>query len=296
MRNELEARIASMNDLSGVLAAMRALAVIRMQEARQALAGIRRYAQIVAHGLGQASLLLGNPAIFQRGEPGRILVAFLAEHGFVGGFNQRLLDELDAARRPGDILFLVGAHGTAQALERAMPPAWNIAMATRVPGALETARTVAAELYRRVAAGDAGHILLVHGQYQPSGLPRTLRRSVLPLELEPFRAAPNALAPLHHLPPALLLERFATAYIFAQLAEAAIEALASENAARFFAMEAAHDNVAGKLAQLRQQARQERQEDITSELLEIVGGTLAADAAAGAGSSGWAGGNPPYLR
>lgn len=276
MLAELEDRISSMSDLGGIFAAMRALAVIRMQEARQALAGIRRYADIVARGLGQASQLMGNPTVFQRGDPCRILVVFLAEHGFVGGFNERLLDELRTVRQAQDMVFMIGTRGAAQAQERAMTSVWDAAMATHVQGALETASTVAAELYRRVAAGSAGRITLLYGQSQQAGLPRTALKSVLPLELSRFHGETNAPPPLHHLEPALLLERLATAYIFAQLAEAAIEALASENAARFYAMEAAHDNVTKKLALLQQQARQERQEDITNELLEIGGGVLAA--------------------
>ena len=40
-------------------------------------------------------------------------------------------------------------------------------------------------------------------------------------------------------------------YVFALLTEAAVESLASENAARFAAMESAHDNVSKKLAGLR---------------------------------------------
>jgi F-type H+-transporting ATPase subunit gamma len=59
------------------------------------------------------------------------------------------------------------------------------------------------------------------------------------------------------------------------LTEAAVEALAAENAARFAAMDAAHDNVSKKLEQLRQDARQARQDEITTELLDLVTGAEA---------------------
>ena len=55
----------------------------------------------------------------------------------------------------------------------------------------------------------------------------------------------------------------------------AVESLASESAARFAAMEAAHGNVSGKLDQLRQEARQARQAEITTELLDLVTGAEA---------------------
>src|SRR5580693_8471555 len=60
--------------------------------------------------------------------------------------------------------------------------------------------------------------------------------------------------PLRNLPASLLLEKLIADYVFALLTEAAVESLASENAARFSTMEAAHDNVSKKLDQLRQDA------------------------------------------
>jgi F-type H+-transporting ATPase subunit gamma len=76
--------------------------------------------------------------------------------------------------------------------------------------------------------------------------------------------------PLRNLPASLLLEKLIADYVFALLTEAAVESLASENAARFSTMEAAHDNVSKKLDQLRQDARQARQDDITTELFDLV--------------------------
>ena len=64
-------------------------------------------------------------------------------------------------------------------------------------------------------------------------------------------------------------------YVFALLTEAAIESIASENAARFAAMESAHEGVTAKLEQLHQSARQARQSEITAELLDLVTGAEA---------------------
>ena len=81
--------------------------------------------------------------------------------------------------------------------------------------------------------------------------------------------------PLHNLPAEVLLERLIADYVFALMTEAAVESLASENAARFAAMRSAHDNVSKKLEQLREEARQARQSEITTELLDLVTGAEA---------------------
>ena len=64
-------------------------------------------------------------------------------------------------------------------------------------------------------------------------------------------------------------------YMLAQLTEAATEALAAENAARFAAMESARENVGRRLRTLRLDASRSRQEEVTTELLELVTGEQA---------------------
>ena len=59
-------------------------------------------------------------------------------------------------------------------------------------------------------------------------------------------------------------------HVFAMLTAAAVESIASENAARLTAMESAHENVSKRVEALRGDARQARQSEITAEILELV--------------------------
>lgn len=79
-------------------------------------------------------------------------------------------------------------------------------------------------------------------------------------------------APLHNLDGGVLFERLVSEYVFGLLTEATIESIVSENAARFAAMEAAHDNVSKRLSQLRQAAHQQQQSEITAEFLDLITG------------------------
>ena len=60
--------------------------------------------------------------------------------------------------------------------------------------------------------------------------------------------------------------------LLAQLAHAVTESFANENAARLAAMQAATENVSSKLEELRRSERELRQEEITTELLDVVTG------------------------
>jgi len=95
------------------------------------------------------------------------------------------------------------------------------------------------------------------------------------LHLADARIKRGGLAPLHDLPVPQLLEKLTVEYMMAQLTEAATEALAAENAARFAAMESARDNVERKLRVLRLDVSRARQEEVTTELLDLITGEQA---------------------
>ena len=255
---------------------MRSLAGMRVQDAQRALPGIRRYADAMAEAIGAALTLMGEPRPDRptaRGETA--LVLFAAEHGFVGGYNERLIAEAARVMGPRDALFVLGSNGAARAVEAGRRIAWREAMATRVTGASETVLRLESELYRRIVRGEIARVELLFARQRRGSAPALERRLVLPLDLPSFAARQMRQPPLHNLAPEPLLEKLIEGYVFARLLEAAVEAIASENAARFDCMDGAHDNAAKKLAALEQEAREARQSEITIELLELVTGAEA---------------------
>jgi alternate F1F0 ATPase F1 subunit epsilon len=72
-----------------------------------------------------------------------------------------------------------------------------------------------------------------------------------------------------------VLERLASEYVYAQLCEAAMHAFAAENEARMIAMAAARTNIESKLSGLSQREHQLRQEEITTEIVELAAGAEA---------------------
>lgn len=270
---EIQGRIASMAELLDIVGAMRSLAGMRVQEAQRALPGIRRYAEAMAQGIGAALLLM--PAQGESMAGRRALVLCAAEHGFVGGFNERLVEAAEAALGPDDLLFVLGSRGGGLAVERGLRPRWLRPMATRLGAAPETVSHLTTELYQRIARGEIGRVEVMFARYRQGAAPAIECRLLLPLDIAALTLRQPRQPPLHNLAPGPLLERLMAEYVFALLTEAAVESISSENGARFAAMESAHDNVAGKLEQLSQSAQQARQTEITEELLDLITGTEA---------------------
>ena len=274
--SEIQSHIASMGELLDIVGAMRSLAGMRVQESQHALPGVRSYADSMAAAIGSAVLLMPQAVTEARQERGRrAVILCMAEHGFVGGFNERMLEAAEATLEPSDLIFVLGSRGAALAFERGRKAAWTGPMATRLAGAPDALDSLTSELYARVADGDVARIEVMFCRYRQGAASTIERRLLLPLDAAALSSKQARQVPLHNLQPQPLLEKLMAEYVFALLMKAAVESIASENAARFAAMESAHDNVRKKLARLEEDARQARQTEITSELLDLITGAEA---------------------
>lgn len=286
---EIERHAASMEELQRIVGAMRAIASVRMQEAVRALASVREYGDTLAEAVHDALAIAdeGSRAAGSTGEradamsvragsaPRRAIVLFASEHGFVGGFNQRLLETIGSDLAAADTLMIVGSRGAAFAAERGRPAAWAHPLATRLAGVAQTVRTLEEELLPRIARDEIVRAEVIFSRHGGTGALAIERRQLFPLSIVPGRARRGGLVPLCDLPVPQLLEKLTNEYVIAQLTEAATEALAAENAARFAAMESARDNVGRKLQTLRLDASRARQEEVTTELLDLITGEQA---------------------
>jgi F-type H+-transporting ATPase subunit gamma len=273
---EIERHVASMEELQRIVGAMRAIASMRVQEAVRALPSVRQYGDALADDVREALAIAADEHVISR-EPSRYhgtraIVVFTSEHGFVGGFNERLIEA--AAVGAGETLIVAGSRGAALAGERGLRVASAHAMATHLASIPEIVLRLQEALYPAIASGETAHAEVIFGRYQRSGAADVVRLRLFPLEVAPARERSGP-APLHNLSAAELLERMTAEYLLARLTEAAVESLAAENGARFAAMESAHDNVGKRLQALRLDASRARQEEVTTELLDLVIGELA---------------------
>jgi F-type H+-transporting ATPase subunit gamma len=286
---DLQIRIRSLGELREVVGAMRSLSAVRVQQAHETLVGIREYAAIVEGALAQAALRLPvSPSRVTDDPvappPPAAVVAFGSEHGFVGALNQHVLDRAVAhLGGAGDRLLVVGSRGAMLAAERGRTPAWTSPMASHTGGVDEVALRIAEEIARG-APGDIGRVVLVYTRSSGGATWRVVAETLLPFDIEPYlpRRGERSLSPLSNLAPRELFDKLVEEIVFAQLAHAAMESYASENAARLAAMESARDNIESKLTELTRLEREGRQEEITTELLDVV---IGAEATAGGGAS-----------
>ena len=279
---EVDERIGSVRQLKAVITAMRGIAAARAQEAKAHLAGIRAYAETVGGAIGDALALMPDidGRLSGNGVPGRrLVIALSSEQGFVGTFNERVLDaaarHLQGAGEAASELFLVGDRGLMAAAERAMTIAWSAPMAAHVEEAQGLANRLADAVLKRLSAGVTA-VTAVHAVPSDGGGGVALvDRSLVPLDFDRFPVRGRAVPPLVTQDPKALIAQLADEYLFAELCEAIMLSFAAENEARMRAMIAARHNVDERLEDLTGLYRRLRQDEITDEIIELASGAAA---------------------
>ena len=271
---EVATRLESTRQLGSVIAAMRAIAASRSQQARRELDAIRLYAATIGQAIGQvlAALPAGQAMPTASTRPdGALVVALCAEQGFAGSFNERVLDvALPLAAGERGRLFIVGDRGLMAAANRDCTPAWNAPMAARTDEVSALADRVSDAIYAALAEQGIARVLLVHGRPGEGEEQAIVQRSLLPFDFGRFPPhLADGQAPLMNLPPPMLLEQLAVEYVHAELCEALMLSYAAENQARMQAMIAAHGNLERTESRLALEFQRVRQEDITDEILEL---------------------------
>jgi F-type H+-transporting ATPase subunit gamma len=274
---DLVAQIQNVRQLEAVVTGMRGIAASRAQKGRSLLPGVEAYARVVSAAIGEAlSLLPPQATASPLPRHTRLgLILFCAEQGFAGALSEHVLAAAGAELRSARIL-LIGTRGKAIASERGVEAVFSAPMVTHVDAIPAFANRLADALYGEIASRRIENADILFSRSQPGRGIVVDRHSLLPLVFGRFAKSLKRNPPLVNFEPRLLLERLAAEYVFAQLCQAATHAFEAENEARMLAMASAKTNVETTLAGLSQRERQLRQEEITTEIVELAAGFEAA--------------------
>ncbi len=290
----LRRRIKSIQATKKITRAMELIAASRIVKAQARVHAAQPYAEgitDVVRNLQAAGAGRDNPFLVERPEIKRVAqVAIAADRGLAGAYNSAVIraTELELRAHAGlnreYELFTVGRKAEAYFRFRDYRIRGSFAGFTESP-TYENAREIAAGIVSSYVDGDVDLVQLVYTRFVTVGRQEVVVRPLLPLEREGFEIADNADEPTaaYEFEPEpeeilnQLLPRYAEARVYAALLNAA----ASQHAARQRAMKAATDNADDLIASLSRVMNRARQDSITTEIMEIVGGAEALRSSSG---------------
>ncbi|HET9724533.1 MAG TPA: ATP synthase F1 subunit gamma, partial [Actinomycetota bacterium] len=205
-----------------------------------------------------------------------------------GSYNSNILrlaeDVMDRVRREGiePVVYVSGKKGISYFRFRGVPIEAQWSGVSEVPP-FSAADDVGRRMIHDFAERRIDELHAVYTDFRSAFTLRATTKRFLPIAANELRDVEGRPHPeyLFEPAPAAILDELLPQYVITKVYAAMLESAASENAARRRAMKAATDNAEDLIKVLTRQANRARQDEITTEIMEIVGGAEALSAAAG---------------
>lgn len=299
-------RIASVQSTQKITRAMKMVAGARLNRAQQRILALRPYSvkttrllaeitaanterDAAADAISEAGTVLDTMALEQpllriRRLRNILLVVITSDRGLCGAFNTNIGKAAMTAWKDAEAagqhvrIAVIGRKGR-DYLRRRNAPIYHIFGDTWDRLGPESARFVARVILKPFLAGEVDSIRLIYNEFKSAMSQRIVDEPLLPVpphaaedlgETEPrtqeFIFEPNRAA---------LVEALVPMYVETSILRALYESMASELGARMTAMDAATKNAAEMIGKLTLAYNRARQDAITTELMEVIGGANA---------------------
>jgi len=275
----LRRRIRSIESTQKITRAMELIAASRISRAQQAIQAAKPYTERLEEVVSElaAAPEAKDHWVFNGGDGHPLVVVLGGDRGLSGAFNvsvtraaEALMRDL-AARGPAPAVIGVGRKAVSYFNFQERPLAAALEGITVRP-VFADAQEVARAVSSQVDSGAVSAIFLVSTRFLSVGSQRVESRRLVPLERPPqeattvFEFEPE---------PDEILDRLLPRWLEAEIYSALLESAASFHVAQQRAMKAATDNADDLIKTLRRVMNRARQDSITTEIMEIVGGAEA---------------------
>jgi len=278
---DIRRRIRAVQSTQKITRAMKLVAAAKLRRAQERILEARPYAHKMSDLLGNLALRTAperHPLLARREGGRRQIVIITADKGLCGAFNtnviRRSLEFIRQSEEAGLTLVVVGRKARDHYRRRS----WTVK--SEMLGFFDRlAYSHAAELSTRLIQDylteETDEIHLIYNEFRSVSVQRVVREQLLPITPAAVPADAAVVDYLYEPSADAILAALLPRHVTIQAYRALMESLAAEYGARMTAMEAATKNASEMIDLLTIQYNKARQERITKELLDIVGGAEA---------------------
>jgi F-type H+-transporting ATPase subunit gamma len=280
---DIQRRIRSVQSTQKITKAMKLVAAAKFRRAQERILQARPYAIKMDELLGSLVGRTGDethPLLARRDTGRQRLVIVTADKGLCGAFNSNVLRDslrfLRGAAETSVTLVVVGKK--ARDFYRRRP----FTVKSEMLGffdrlAYSHAQELANGLIEDYLTEEVDEVHLIYNEFRSVAVQRPVRHQLLPIEAKGEAEGDGGPQEeyLYEPSPEAILASLLPRHVTTQVYRALMESVAGEYGARMTAMEAASKNAREMINVLTIQYNKARQERITKELLDIVGGAEA---------------------
>jgi len=277
---ETKDRISSVRSTLKITSAMKLVASAKLRKAQRAIEALRPYERLMS-GILASLPARRQEAVAEDGDvraPGRTaVVAISSNSSLCGGFNANVIRK--ALRTVQECGGEVEVHSIGRKMADAMKKAGYASPADYsdlvAHTTFEKTTALARSLAERFGRGELEGVVLVYTHFVTSSHLEVVAEQYLPFvpEVAADAAAEDVDDYIIEPSPEEVAEQMIPQLMMLKFYAAVLDSEASEHAARTIAMQTASDNAEDLLAELTLEYNKGRQQKITSEILDLVGGS-----------------------
>jgi F-type H+-transporting ATPase subunit gamma len=285
-------RIRSVQSTKKITRAMELIASSRIVKAQQRVEASRPYAIQLTKAMEDLARQTGSvqhPLLEERESPSRAgILVMTSDRGLAGAYNANVLKVAEGLVREvrgrglEPVVYAVGKKGIGYFRFRGVPTRQSWQGFSEVPPYQEAER-IGRTLIKDFADEEIDEFHAAYTDFRSAFTLRATAKRFLPIAPEEVTGKGLGVVHPEYLfepEPEEILDHLLPQYVVTRVYAALLESAASENAARRRAMKAATDNAEDLIKVLTRQANRARQDEITTEIMEIVGGAEALGSAA----------------
>lgn len=287
---ELKGRIGSVASSEKITGAMKMISSAKMHKAEQALRRLQPYRRQVEHIIGNlltADTEFYSPLIEKREVRHISVVVFGSDDGLCGAYNVNLFKVLLAqlnsytatyGKELKMSIYPIGAK-MAKAVRKLQAPGISISEYSEVDSKTtgDGVKIFMEHLTEQFVGNKTDKVDILYMNFQSAGRQRPVTEQLLPVNNETFACnGVNAQCRPYIFEPdaSKVFNAILPMFLMSVMQDVFTENRASEQAARVMAMQSANDNAQKLLEQLQLEYNKLRQQSITTELLDILGGQI----------------------
>jgi F-type H+-transporting ATPase subunit gamma len=287
---EMRLRIKSVKNISQVTRALEAVSAAKVRKSIQAVTATRSYAtkawQVLTHVAAQPGRQSLHPLLTERQNPRSALaIVITSDRGLAGAYNTNVIrfivQHFDQYHLPVNYI-AVGRKGRDLLIRRHKPVIADFSGLPPAPTFADVSAIgrLAVDEFQK---SQADEVYLVYTKFINTGRQTAAMKKLLPLEVESgegrvedYEQHKGPTAAYEYEPDLReILDEIIPRFTALQVYQAILESQASEHAARMVAMHSATDNAKELAAEYELQYNKMRQQTITNDILDIVGGAEA---------------------
>ena len=305
---EIKDRIASVRSTLKITSAMKLVASSKLRKAQKAIESLRPYEQALNSIVSQLSPFYSpqepssqeGSSADERLTPKTAIVVIASNNSLCGAFNANVIkcarQFVDSLQGSEYEIFAIGRKASEAFRGESSSRSGNLSEMVAHPS-YDKASCLARELERRFDSGEFSKVVLVYNHYISASQQKSVCEQMLPFSFDDAGCQDCAQTPgekpaemdakekekrmkelresyLYEPDPEEIVSRLLPQLLCLKMHAAILDSVAAEQAARTIAMQTATDNAERLLSDLTLEYNKGRQQKITSEILDLIGGSL----------------------